>query len=792
MAVKTVDFSGRYQISAISADRVTFSAPAGVNPAWNYNDVKGAGSVGYPVNVTLIRGGLAEGVNLAGAYKVQTVTPTEITLVNPAGVNPDWGLLSRFPGLQTRLLSPYVAKSGGNWLGPFIVESADTTILVANFVAMGGLFKDNGKKQKAFPITVELEATPVDSSDKPVGAAQIFQTTIAGNSKGRDSRAATMVCQLTVPGRQSVRARRVTNADYSYEGTVVDEVKWKDLYGMGAVDMADFGNVTTVHTRTYATEGALSVKDRKLSMLVTRRVPTRISGVNFTAPAGTNNAADILTAICLDSYIGARKLNELDLDAIYDAVADAVAYFWHPDAGKFSFTFDDDNLSFQETAQIVASTVFSTAYRQGSTVRMQFEGARQDSSLLFNHRNKIPASETRTTRFGNLDNHDGVEFEYVAPGDDAPVTIYIPSDRSATNPRSVKGQGVRSHKQAYWQAWRAWNKIRYQNQTAEFSATQEAALVIRNERVLVADNTAAKTLDGEVEAQNGLELVLSQPAPIVGTGSIIFLQLPDGTTDAIPVTAGTDVYRVVLGRAPRLALAIGDDIYAPAAYQIVHDEDARSNAFLISEKDPEDTTVYTLRVVNYSSLYYANDQLQLWLSFVDASYFDRSAYERDGTAVGGSVLVQDAVRGKIVHDGAGAGSRVTLPAFDPPSSYTKAAWVNRDDLLTAGQLLSSANESFGFAAGANLQAGHGTVAVSAPWPAAGAWHHAAVVYDAADATMVLYINGVAVDDQAAVAVRALAQLTAFDGLLGRADDLRLIHRALEADEVRSIYRASRL
>jgi hypothetical protein len=800
MAIQTIDLSGRYQIAGVNADSITLVTPGLLNPAWNYNDLKGAGSTGYAQNISLIRNGTGQAVDLGGTYTIAAVTPSKVIFADAEEVNQDWGFLALFPQVRTRLLSSYAAKVTDNWIGPFVVEAADTAILIANFIAQQGLFKDNGKKQEAETVTIVLEATPVDQNDNPNGAPQIFTTSLSGTKKGRDQRAVTMVCELNTRGRQSVRARRSTATDYIYKGTVVDEVKWQDLYGASAVDASDFGNVTTVRSRTYATEGALNVRNRKLNMLATRLIPTRIAGTNFTAPMATTNAADIFTAICRDPQIGGRTLAELDLDSIYDAVAEAVEYFGSPDAGTFSHTFDDDNMSFEETAFAVAQAVFAVPFRQGSVIKMLFERATEDSVLLFNHRNKVPGSETRTVRFGPVDDNDGIEYSYTAPEDDAPVTMYIPADRSAKKPRAVQGFGVRSHEQAYWHAQRAYNKLVHQHTAAEFTALQEAAVVVRNERVLVADNTRPDTQDGEVLAQAGLELHLSQDVEFLpGKPYTLFLQLSDGSVEAIPVVAGSAADRVVIARAPRLPLVLEEESYARTTYQLVPDSEARSSAFLITEKDAQDNFTYAIQAVNYSPMYYANDQMLVWLNFV-GQYLDGSAWLNDGMAVGASIVANDATRG-AVHQGGGAGDRINLPAFTAPASYTKAAWVRRNSLAGGGSILSSAStthERVAFSA-AGVTASHnaGSASVVAPWPgAANEWHHVAVTYDAANTQMAVFIDGEPVA-AANRAQRALAPVAAVgfnggDGLAGRVDDLRLLHRALAPSEVRALFRATRL
>lgn len=619
----TSDLSGVYTIVSTSHESVTdpetsitthycrvfLESPASTNPNWNTVPTLASANVG----IRLSSG--AELYNLNGTYDVLSVADDTIRLSNPSAINANWSSLTTSPNL-----SPILSTTGSKWVGPFILDKKDATQVFCNFVALNGLYKDDGRNQIRMDVTLELEVTPINADGSPRGSVQTFQATIEGSSTYRSTRASTLKATPALSGRWSIRARRVTPSDLNYEGSVVDEIKWRDVYAVAPVALSHFGDVTTVQSVTYATAGALALKERKLNMLATRKIPQRISGSTFSTELYATNRADhILSAICLDPHIGNRPTSEIDFDAIYDAMSEVRSYFGHDSAGEFCYTFDSDNLSFEETAQSVASAAFCIAYRRGNIIKLNFEKQTEDSTLLFNHRNKLPGSETRTVRFGNQSNFDGVSYQYTDPEDDALVTYYIPEDRSAINPKEIESLGVRSKLQAYFHAWREWNKIRYQNVITEFQATQEADLLVPQDRILVADNTRSGMQDGEVLEQNLLELKLSQAVVMqAGVSYTIFLQHIDGTVESIPVSVGSTSRHVILSRAPRLPLATEDGLYARAVYILVGDNDPRENAFLLVEKTPQSNFTSTVRAVNYDSRYYGNDT-DFILGAVDAN-----------------------------------------------------------------------------------------------------------------------------------------------------------------------------
>ena len=551
-------------------------------------------------------------VNLNGTYTIVSASAYSLTLQTPSQVNPAWNNLQAMTDEKTPLGSVAIEDNIDKNIGSFIIDRADTNELLLNFVALNGLYKDNGERQYKIDINVNIGVTPVDAAGAATGPEQIFTTTIVGSSASRDMRAQTRRIYFNPAiGRCRVRAWRTTNTDYAFEGSVVDEIKWRDCYALASPGRNSFGNVTTVFSKTMATAGALAVKERKLNMLVTRKLPLRIAGTSdFTTElSATRNAADIISFICMDRKIGNRPKSQIDFDNIYQTINQVQTYFGTADAVRFDYTFDKDNLSFEETLSTIASSVFCTAYRRGNTIKLSFEKETELSTLLLNHRNKIPGSETRTVNFGLVGDNDGVEYEYVSPEDDAIVTMYLPADQSARNPKKVQSVGVRSKLKAHFHANRIWNKIRYQNMTVECEVTQEAAVLVHMDRVLIADNTRPDTYDGEVVEQNGLVLTLSQPLPDenISINYSFLVQHIDGSVETLNIVTRTSQYSIQLANAPRLPLATDDKLFAKATYWLVRKTEKRPTAFLLTEKDTSDNFTFTIKAMNYDARYYAND-----------------------------------------------------------------------------------------------------------------------------------------------------------------------------------------
>ena len=550
----TENFSGNYTIASLDASRIYPSNPAAVNAAWAdlplyVNDRSSYGAVDVFTVTTPQRT-----VNLSGIYEIVSVSTYSMTVSNPAAIAPDWNALQFYPNNEVMPAHTALQTTGQNWVGPFFIDNPHTEYVYFNFVALNGLYKENNDGQFKTLVDLEVLVYPCDENGLVTGAAQSWTPTLVGSSTEKSEVAQTLKAGLAVPGYQLIYVRRTTEKDENFDGSVIDQVKWKDAYAVVTETRQSFGDVTTVQTKTYATGGALALKERRFNCLVTRKIPFIIDfagGYPYTPIYDpdlqpTKDAAQIFCALSMAPKFGARTENELNFYSIFRARQEVIDYFGDPQACEFSYTFDNVEMSYEEAAQAIANTAFCVAYRIGSQIYWSANTAQQKPVLLFNHRNKLPGSEKRSITFGPNEDYDGIEFEWINPEDDSVETFYIPEDQSAVSPKKVNSIGIRNQRQATWHAWRHYYRMLYQTETVTFDATEEASLLVHQNRILVADNTRADTIDGEVQDQEVLQLTLSQPAVLDPAKNWnIFLQHYDGTTESIPATPVPEVLDVI-------------------------------------------------------------------------------------------------------------------------------------------------------------------------------------------------------------------------------------------------------
>ncbi|WP_024435914.1 host specificity factor TipJ family phage tail protein [Acinetobacter baumannii] len=559
--------------------------------------------------------------DLNGTYSVLSVADDRMTLSNPAAVNANWLKLKELNNQQTAALSPKISSIGEKWIGPFILDNVERSRVLCNFVATNGLYTvSSGGNQGAVNVTIEVEVTPVNESGAAIGNPMLKQIILKGSAKSRQTVGATLD-MVTFQGRCSVRARRLTPTPAVT--TVVDEVKWQALYGAYPLQSTVYEHETVFRARTYATTGALSVKSRKINFDLQRMLPTYKNGAMTTELYPTSSFADALVSMALDDKIGRRTIDEIDLENIYRTYNDVVDYFGTPLAAEFCTTIDDTNLSFEELVTNLCDAVFCTAYRQNNKLKLYFERPTDNSVMLFNFRNIIPDSYKHDLTFGVMNDYDGLIYEYTDPTDDTRINIYLP-DKGAKNPKEVKSVGVRNKWQAHFNAYRLWNKLRFQRKSITFDAAPESELLVLRDRIAVADYRNGIHQSGEVVQQEGLILTLSHDVDfIAGKSYVIYLQMGDGTVDLIPVTAGSAKNKVVLGRLPNGALKLSPDDFVNTIYTVVNDDTKGSLPYLVAKREPADQFSNTITAINYDERYYLNDK-----DFIDVPVDDSPIYIR--------------------------------------------------------------------------------------------------------------------------------------------------------------------
>lgn len=551
------------------------------------------------------------GGNLDGVYTVLSVDEFQIT-VDASPKLSEWQTL---PDLGGGVREGYVTQDKAATIGPTDTYSASLTDwvslnripverVVANFAAANGMFKDDGNKQSA-SATIEVQYQLIGDDGTPYGPIYNRQGTISGRSS--DYTGVTVYADLPVKSKVRVRCRRVSDTDRDFAGTVSDEVSYINLYGQSVDRTPHYGNRTTVHSARKQTPRAAEVKQPQLRMVVTEMVYKYLgNGVFDTVMTPNTQAVQSLIRLARDPVVGNLNLTTANMDKLLATQAEIESYFGNAEAGQFCYTFDDYKTTMQDIVTTIAEAIFCTPYRRGADILLDFERPRMGPEMVFTHRSKTTATEKWTRTFNDAQVYDSLKFSYIDPDTNVKETISIPAE-GGVNTETYDSKGIRNYRQAYWSAYRRYQKNLLKKVTVSFTATEEGVFAMPGRAVSVVKGSRMAPQDGYVVAINGLALTLSQPVTFTpGDDHSLILKRRDGGVQSVAVVPGSHDREVIMLSAPQEAIYAGNSALKT---EFSFGNEARHNAqmILVSTVDPGDDRTVKITGINYEADFYKYD-----------------------------------------------------------------------------------------------------------------------------------------------------------------------------------------
>lgn len=544
--------------------------------------------------------------NLNGSFEVLYVDDFEVRLaVNGAS---NWDALTSG---QTYTLT----ERSDTFIGPrdtydvsltdwYYMVRGEVDRVLANVAGQNGLYKYDGGYSRA-NVTVELQYQMIDSQRNPIGDIYTVQGTVTGNSTGYVG--TSIYGQLPTASRFRARMRRITNFDKDYDGTVSDEITFINLYGQSLDTTPHYGNRTTVHCARKQTPRAASIDNPELRMIATEMCYKYLgNGVFDTVMTPNTQAVQSLIRLARDPAVGNLELTTANMDKLLAVQEEIESYFGSELAGQFCYTFDDYDTTMQDIVQTIAEAVFCTAYRKGADIMLRFDRPVAGPEMVFTHRSKTTGTEKWTRTFNDSTTYDSLSFSYIDPDTNVQETIYIPEELGA-NTEEYESKGVRNYQQAYWLAWRRYQRNALSKVVVEFEATEEGALATPGGVISVVKGSRIAPQDGYVVAVNGLTLTLSQPVTFTpGDDHSIILKKRDGSVQSISVIKGNHDREVIMLSAPEEAIYTGNSALKT---EFSFGNEARHNAqkIVVSSIDPGDDRTVKITGYNYDDGFYKYD-----------------------------------------------------------------------------------------------------------------------------------------------------------------------------------------
>lgn len=536
-----------------------------------------------------------------------------------AGFEPDSRLTARGVG---QYLS--VGQITNNLVGPVVV-SKDVEKLLFNFTSPSGFFKLSSNTEVAINAQIEVFIDELDSNGDIIPGSERTYTFDYNSNPGNVRFSVYQTNRIdvsTITNDIRILARRTTSRDKSSKISNNDKIEWTSIYTFESLpDGHDFGDVTLAHWYVPSNSQSRLTKQRKSNLDVTRKITPYLGNGQFGAPESlaTDDFSQIMIHTALDPWIGRLEFDQINADGFLNLKQQVVDYFGDEDMTRFGYDFDNTEVSFQDTFKLICDVVNCIPYVQFGVYDAFFE-RRQDSSVRqITHRNKIPGSETRKENY--FMKYDGIELSYRDQDSSVNETIYIPEDRSATNPDRRELPGCFTKLQAFRRAYRDYQKQAHQYIQVDFDTDDFGKLIIPGARIDSPDGTrftkregvedGYRVYDGEIVEVRGLTVELSQPVEFTeGEDHYIQFTKSDGTNGSvIQVTPGEDEFTVVMTEIPEEPLYDG---YERDKTKFTFcSEQLRDAIALIpramSSKIDEGKEVFSFTNINYTHRYYDGD-----------------------------------------------------------------------------------------------------------------------------------------------------------------------------------------
>ena len=570
-----------------------------------FDDVFQVGDIAFFDEVRAQRPG--SDLDLTGNYTVTFVSGTQLE-VNVSSNVGQWSQVPSTDGV--------IGTEGRHQVGPqntyeasftdwVTVNRINSERVVANISADNGMYKENNDGKFRTSVTAELQYQLVDADGVPYGPMMTAQGSVSGRSS--DATGFTIIGNLPTPSGFRVRARRVSNIDRAFEGQVVDEIKFTNLYGQAQDRTPNYGNRTTVHTARRQTARATAVRQPQLKMIVTEMVFKYLgNGVFDTVRAKNTQAVQSLIRLMRDPVVGNINLTDENMDKLIATQAEVEGYFKSTAAGQFCYTFDNYATTAQEIITTIAEAIFCSATRRGHSILLNLERPRIGPEMVFTHRSKAPTGEKWTRQFNDRSAYDSLKFSWINPDTNIKETIQIP-ETGGVKTDTFDSKGIRNYQQAYWHAWRRYQRNKLNRVAVEFTALEEGALAVPSRPISVVKGSRVSPYDGYVVAVDGLTLTLSQNVVFEDDEDhSVILKKRDGTVQSVQVVAGENDRTVIMLSAPQEAIYTGNSALK-TEFSFGSDSRHAAQMIMVSTVEPSDDRTVKITGFNYDAGYYEKD-----------------------------------------------------------------------------------------------------------------------------------------------------------------------------------------
>ncbi len=428
----------------------------------------------------------------------------------------------------------------GTICGPFVLnptESVVNKIEVDMAFQRGCYYANDNGTMGSKTIQWRVEARLIDDEDNALGG-WITLGTESLTSSNHNAMYRTYTYAVA-EGRYEVRATRLDDKDGSARAG--HEIRWATAKGY-IVSSKNYGNVTLLAVIMRATDNLSQRSSRMVNCIVTRKLQTWSPDGGWSALTPTRSIAWALADILKANY-GARLSDKsIDLPALYQ-----LDQIWSKRGDTFNAVFDS-KLTVYEALSRTAKVGRAISFIHGGIVRFVRDEPRTIPVALFGSRNIVKNSLSIQYVMPSEDTADSVCVEYFSErtwktSEVTGTFVGSSSDKTAT----VELFGCTNKAQAQREAVYMALANRYRRRIVTFTTELEGLIPSYGDLIAITHDMAHWGQGGEILAQDGLKLTLSEPVSFIeGKPHYLALRKKDGSLSGPYVVTPTDYDTEVL------------------------------------------------------------------------------------------------------------------------------------------------------------------------------------------------------------------------------------------------------
>lgn len=391
-----------------------------------------------------------------------------------------------------------------NICGPFVLNPAESVInkIEIDVAFQRGCYyaNDNGTMSNK-TIEWRADARLIDDEDNALGSWFTLGTeSITSNDHNAIFKTYTY---NVAQGRYEVRATRLDAKDESARAG--HEIRWGLAKGY-IVSSKNYGNVTLLAVVMRATDNLSQRSSRMVNCIVTRKLKTWSPSGGWSALTPTRSIAWALADILKASYGANLADKSIDLEVLHH-----LDQIWNSRGDTFNAVFDS-KLTVYEALSRVAKVGRAISFIQGGIVRFVRDEPKTIPVALFGPRNIMKNSLSIQYIMPSEDTADSVCVEYFSEKTWKTSEVTgtfegVTADKTAT----VELFGCTNKQQALREATYMALANRYRRRIVTFTTELEGLVPTYGDLIAITHDMAHWGTGGEILAQNGLKLTLSEP-----------------------------------------------------------------------------------------------------------------------------------------------------------------------------------------------------------------------------------------------------------------------------------------